>query len=532
LPSDDLILNLRQIAQYAPTAAAIATDALLLQRGGLGGPYQSISPPALVSTALIGSSAPLQVADQAPADAVGGQVFTNQIATPIDGAWLWNNYLGAGSPGPKYVAAGPAGLMQVDITAGWRWFWAAPGSAGAICQFGAPMFAISPTGYVTLGDQVLLARDPAAPLEAATAQYAGALVTGLRSYVDQQLSYVDQQLAFINQTFAPLMSPAFSGVPTAPTAAPGSATGQLATTAFVMNAISSGDGGGVASFNGRAGAVTLTAADLSGVGGALLASPSFTGFPLAPTATPGTNTTQLATTAFVMAAVAGGTAGVASFNTRTGVVSLIAADVTAVLPASTTNPAMNGAVSVGTLNAWSRGDHVHPTDTSRAAATALAGYLPLAGGTLSGPLTPLSTAGIVGTATNDNPAAGSVGEVISSVVTTGVPLTSATPQNVAGLTVTPGDWNVFAEIWLTFSVAGATQAIGWINTVSAAIPAGPAMNAARSQLSGTLATTVIIALTSCRESVATSTNVYFGTQAIFASGTCSATGKIWARRVR
>lgn len=59
----------------------------------------------------------------------------------------------------------------------------------------------------------------------------------------------------------------------------------------------------VSSFDGRNGAVTLVAADITGAGGALLASPAFTGTPTAPTATAGTNTTQLATTAFVETAV-------------------------------------------------------------------------------------------------------------------------------------------------------------------------------------------------------------------------------------
>lgn len=40
----------------------------------------------------------------------------------------------------------------------------------------------------------------------------------------------------------------------------------------------------------------------------------------------------------------------------------------AVAPASSTSPAMDGTASVGVENAYARGDHVHPTDTSRAAA--------------------------------------------------------------------------------------------------------------------------------------------------------------------
>jgi hypothetical protein len=58
----------------------------------------------------------------------------------------------------------------------------------------------------------------------------------------------------------------------------------------------------------------------------------------------------------------------------------------AVPVASSTTPVMDGAAAVGAGTTWARADHVHPTDTSRAAASALAGYLPLAGGTLTGPL--------------------------------------------------------------------------------------------------------------------------------------------------
>ena len=133
----------------------------------------------------------------------------------------------------------------------------------------------------------------------------------------------------------------------------------LATTAFVLAEITAIGAGVVTGNPGGALAVTLAINDVTGAGGAPLASPVFTGVPAGPTAAPGVSTTQLATCAFVMAAI----------------------------PApSASAPLINGAASPGTLAAWSRGDHVHPTDTSRAAATALASYLPLAGGTLTGVL--------------------------------------------------------------------------------------------------------------------------------------------------
>lgn len=110
--------------------------------------------------------------------------------------------------------------------------------------------------------------------------------------------------------YALLASPALTGIPTAPTAAPGTNTTQLATTAFVQAALPSVP---VSSVFGRTGAVVAQAGDyaafylqLSGgtLTGILTApSPVFTGIPVAPTAAAGTNTTQLATTAFVQAAL-------------------------------------------------------------------------------------------------------------------------------------------------------------------------------------------------------------------------------------
>lgn len=80
----------------------------------------------------------------------------------------------------------------------------------------------------------------------------------------------------------PYASPALTGTPTAPTAAALTNTTQLATTAFVT----------------AADAVVSAATASSLALKAPLASPALTGVPSAPTASAGTNTTQIATTAF------------------------------------------------------------------------------------------------------------------------------------------------------------------------------------------------------------------------------------------
>ena len=95
---------------------------------------------------------------------------------------------------------------------------------------------------------------------------------------------------------ADLASPVFTGNPTAPTPATADNDTSIATTAFVkaQGYLTSAP---VTSVAGKTGAVTLDVGDVSGA--APLASPSLTGTPTAPTAAAATNTTQIATTAFV-----------------------------------------------------------------------------------------------------------------------------------------------------------------------------------------------------------------------------------------
>jgi len=137
---------------------------------------------------------------------------------------------------------------------------------------------------------------------------------------------------------APLASPTFTGAPAAPTAIGGTNTTQLATTAFVQSELSGFGVGDMSKAtydsnnNGKVdGAETADAVPWTGVTGkptsftpsahnhptseitgldtalaakAPLASPALSGTPTAPTAVGGANTTQIATTAFVAAAVA------------------------------------------------------------------------------------------------------------------------------------------------------------------------------------------------------------------------------------
>jgi hypothetical protein len=118
---------------------------------------------------------------------------------------------------------------------------------------------------------------PTAPTAAAGTNTTQLATTAFVAAIKTALDAVDAQKA-------PLASPALTGTPTAPTAAVGTNTTQLATTAFV--------------------AAVKTALDAVDAQKAPLASPALSGTPTAPTAAAGTNTTQLATTGFVQAAIA------------------------------------------------------------------------------------------------------------------------------------------------------------------------------------------------------------------------------------
>lgn len=112
---------------------------------------------------------------------------------------------------------------------------------------------------------------------------------------------------------APINSPTFTGTPSAPTAAGGTNTTQLATTAFVRAAITALIDSSPGTLDTLAELATALGNDpnfattiATALGAkAPINSPTFTGNPAAPTATGGTNTTQIATTAFVAAALAG-----------------------------------------------------------------------------------------------------------------------------------------------------------------------------------------------------------------------------------
>jgi len=173
-----------------------------------------------------------------------------------------------------------------------------------------------------------------------------------------------------------------------------------------------------------------------------------------------------------------------------------------------------------------------------ASAAAGANELPIneAGTTKKVTGTQLKTFMNVGTTTNDNAAAGSVSEILETTVLIGaeVSLSTGTAADVATVSLTAGDWDVWGEI--ATDLGGTTTSTlfqGWINTVSATVPTIP--NAGAFVQNATAITTggnMIYPVGQRRISVASTTTVYLSAKATFATSTFKVYGYIGARRAR
>lgn len=141
-------------------------------------------------------------------------------------------------------------------------------------------------------------------------------------------------------------------------------------------------------------------------------------------------------------------------------------------------------------------------------------------------------AAIKGTTTNDNAAAGYVGEYISAEVLVGsaVSLTSGANANLTSISLTAGDWDVSATAGYVFTIA-ATIVRGGISIVSATFPTSGPGYMAEGIASGSGLGQQSFAITTTRMSLAATTTVYLVVNSSF-TGTATGYGFIGARRMR
>ena len=163
---------------------------------------------------------------------------------------------------------------------------------------------VTPYGLPENENYVFLLENFASP-DAPLAPVLGQLWYNSSSDVISSYNTSNAWSALASETYvqAQKFSPAFTGIPSAPTADYGTNTVQLATTAFVQGEKVSPTFTGVPAAPTASSVTSTTQIATTAFVQAQKISPAFTGTPTAPTANAGTNTTQLATTAFTTDAV-------------------------------------------------------------------------------------------------------------------------------------------------------------------------------------------------------------------------------------
>jgi hypothetical protein len=140
-----------------------------------------------------------------------------------------------------------------------------------------------------------------------------------------------------------------------------------------------------------------------------------------------------------------------------------------------------------------------------------------------------------GTTTNDNAAAGQIGEFISaSIASPGVTASNAVALNVTTISLTAGDWDVQGQVG-TIPAAGTkiSDISAWPSTTSAAYPTTLQGGLHRNNGLTTQGGDVVVLTTGrMRLSLAVTTTVYLSALVAFAGGTLACTGFIGARRMR
>lgn len=163
----------------------------------------------------------------------------------------------------------------------------------------------------------------------------------------------------------------------------------------------------------------------------------------------------------------------------------------------------------------------------------------LADGSAGGGFAPSQTAGIIGTTTNNSANAGSVGEELKTTVASAsaVSLTTATSTNLASVSLTAGDWDVYSEfIYIPGATTSVSQLSQGISQSTGALPTtttGAGDYSVYSIVAAVLgANNISQSVGPVRVSLSGTTTVFAVARPTFTISTLTVYGSIRARRVR
>jgi hypothetical protein len=304
MPSDDLIINVRQITNYPFRPNAGFGDSVLLQ-AGLNGPFYQMSAQGLVASALAAGNGAraLAVGSPLPPDAMPGQVYATEFfLSPLGQGMAFNCFLSGvletdqqrfpGQTGMTYLTNGPAGFLTFSES-GFSFIGGPVGQSLAPVPAWDAAAVISRTGMLSLRQQITVGRDPLGPNEAVTLSYFN-IHAIVRNPGNGKLNLTPEDI--VNAGGATAWNAALAGYPTAQTPVPEAHGAEIVTAEWARHVLT-------VSFNGRTGPVCLTVEDIAWAGGAPAFSPHLIGEPRAPTPEVTDRSDRIATTEFVQEVV-------------------------------------------------------------------------------------------------------------------------------------------------------------------------------------------------------------------------------------
>ena len=150
-----------------------------------------------------------------------------------------------------------------------------------------------------------------------------------------------------------------------------------------------------------------------------------------------------------------------------------------------------------------------------------------------------TTKGIVGTTTNDDAAAGYVGEILSAAIASAsaVSLTSNTIANITSISLTAGDWDITGQVGFELAnTTSITQIRGWLSTSALTLPSTALISqpqfASSYSHTATATTTFISAIGPGRLSLSGPATLYIDCRGTFSVSTLKGYGFVFARRIR
>lgn len=145
------------------------------------------------------------------------------------------------------------------------------------------------------------------------------------------------------------------------------------------------------------------------------------------------------------------------------------------------------------------------------------------------------TPNIVGTTTNNDAAAGSVGELLSATLVSGsaTSLTTVTDKTIISVSLTAGDWDVQGAITFVTAASTVTTVVaGGVSIVNNTRPSSPSPAEFYYQFPNVTNGVWVGNCAPVRMSLAGTTTVYLVGRSTFTTSTTTAYGTITARRVR